>query len=211
MQRVRERLKTVVPLTLVLIFALVYMNTRSAAMTVLILLAVPFSCLGAFWLLWALGYNMSIGAWIGLIALMGVDAETGIFMLLYLDLAVSDRIRRGMLNSRAALRDAIVEGAAKRVRPKVMTVLTMLLGLAPVMWSTGTGADVMKRIAAPMIGGIVTSFLLELAVYPPAYELWMRWCHAGTTAHRGSTQCDSVASIIQKREPGFERSVKRHE
>jgi Cu(I)/Ag(I) efflux system membrane protein CusA/SilA len=174
MERVRERLKIVLPLTLFLIFLLLYLNTRSAAKTVLILLAVPFSAVGAVWLLYALGYNMSIGVWVGLIALMGVDAETGVFMLLYLDLAFEERRLAGHMRNLADLREAIVHGAVKRIRPKFMTVAVMFVGLAPIMWSVGAGADVMKRIAAPMVGGIFTSFLLELVVYPALYEVW-KW------------------------------------
>jgi Cu(I)/Ag(I) efflux system membrane protein CusA/SilA len=173
MLRVRDRLMTVVPLVLVLVFALLYANTKSAARSLLILLAVPFSCIGAFWFLWLLHYNLSVGVWVGLIALMGVDAETGMFMLLYIDLAVAEWRRRGAPGGKAGLRKAIVYGAVKRIRPKVMTVATMFLGLAPILVSTGAGADVMKRIAAPMVGGIFTSFLLELIVYPPLYELWL--------------------------------------
>jgi len=173
MQRVRERLMTVVPLTLLLIFTLLYLNTKSAARSMLVMLAVPFSCIGAFWFLWALGYNMSVGVWVGLIALMGVDAETGIFMLLYIDLSVQEWKRQGWLRGKAGLREAIVHGAVKRIRPKFMTVATMFMGLTPLLLSTGAGSDVMKRIAAPMIGGIFTSFLLELIVYPPLYEIWL--------------------------------------
>jgi Cu(I)/Ag(I) efflux system membrane protein CusA/SilA len=136
--------------------------------------AVPFSAIGAFWLLYWLGYNMSIGVWVGLIALLGVDAETGVFMLLYLDLAYDDAKRQGRLRSLKELQEAILHGAVKRIRPKFMTVATMFMGLVPIMWSVGTGADVMKRIAAPMIGGIFTSFILELMVYPVVYELW-KW------------------------------------
>jgi Cu(I)/Ag(I) efflux system membrane protein CusA/SilA len=174
MERVRERLKMVLPLTLFLIFLLLYLNTKSAAKTVIVLLAVPFSAIGAIWLLYFLGYNMSIGVWVGLIALMGVDAETGVFMLLYLDLAFNERRRAGEMRTLGDLREAIVHGAVKRIRPKFMTVATMFAGLTPIMWSQGTGADVMKRIAAPMIGGIFTSFILELAVYPAIYEVF-RW------------------------------------
>jgi len=174
MARVRERLKVVLPLTLFLIFLLLYLNTKSAGKTVLILLAVPFSAVGAVWLLHLLGYNMSIGVWVGLIALMGVDAETGVFMLLYLDLAFEERRLAGRMRSLGDLQEAIVHGAVKRIRPKFMTVATMFVGLAPIMWSTGAGADVMKRIAAPLIGGIFTSFLLELVVYPAIYEVW-KW------------------------------------
>jgi Cu(I)/Ag(I) efflux system membrane protein CusA/SilA len=174
MERVRERLKVVLPLTLFLIFILLYLNTKSTAKTMLIFLAVPFSAVGAIWLLYALGYNMSIGVWVGLIALMGVDAETGVFMLLYLDLAFEEWKGQGRMRSLADLREAITHGAVKRIRPKFMTVATMCVGLIPIMWSAGAGADVMKRIAAPMIGGIFTSFILELVVYPAIYEVW-KW------------------------------------
>jgi len=174
MQRVRERLGLVLPLTLFLIFLLLYLNTRSAIKTCIVLLAVPFSAIGAVWLLYVLGYNMSIGVWVGLIALLGVDAETGVFMLLYLDIAYEKAKKEGRLRSLKELRNAILDGAVKRLRPKFMTTATMFLGLVPIMWSMGAGADVMKRIAAPMIGGIFTSFLLELLVYPSIYEIW-KW------------------------------------
>jgi Cu(I)/Ag(I) efflux system membrane protein CusA/SilA len=174
MARVRERLKVVLPLTLFLIFLLLYLNTKSTAKTMIILLAVPFSAVGAIWLLHILSYNMSIGVWVGLIALMGVDAETGVFMLLYLDLAFNERRQAGQMRTESDLREAIVHGAVKRIRPKFMTVATMFVGLAPIMWSHGAGADVMKRIAAPMVGGIFTSFILELVVYPAIYEVW-KW------------------------------------
>jgi Cu(I)/Ag(I) efflux system membrane protein CusA/SilA len=174
LERVRKRLVVVLPATMFLIFLLLYLNTRSVVKTLLVLLAVPFSAIGAFWFLWLLGYNMSIAVWVGLIALLGVDAETGVFMLLYLDLAYVQARRAGRLNSLAELRQAIFAGAVKRIRPKFMTAATMLVGLAPIMWASGTGADVMKRIAAPMIGGIFTSFLLELVVYPAVYEVW-KW------------------------------------
>ncbi len=174
MQRVRQRLIIIVPVTLFLVVMLLYANTKSWAKTSIILFAVPFSAIGAFWLLYALGYNMSIGVWVGLIALLGVDAETGVFMLLYLDLAYDDAKREGRLRSLGDLQAAILHGAVKRIRPKFMTVATMFMGLVPIMWSVGTGADVMKRIAAPMIGGIFTSFILELMVYPVIYEIW-KW------------------------------------
>jgi Cu(I)/Ag(I) efflux system membrane protein CusA/SilA len=174
MQRVRERLKTVLPVTLFLVLMLLYLNTRSFAKTAIIVLAVPFSAIGAIWLLYMLGYNMSIGVWVGLIALLGVDAETGVFMLLYLDLAYDEAKREGRLRSLRDLQQAVLHGAVKRIRPKFMTVATMFMGLVPIMWSVGAGADVMKRIAAPMIGGIFTSFVLELVVYPAIYEIW-KW------------------------------------
>ena len=174
MERVKERLSVVLPLTLFLIFLLLYMNTKSFTKTMIVALAVPFSAIGAVWFLYLLGYNMSIAVWVGLIALLGVDAETGVFMLLYLDIAYEKAKKEGRLRSIDELREAIMEGAVKRLRPKFMTVATMAVGLIPIMWATGTGADVMKRIAAPMIGGIFTSFLLELLVYPAIYEIW-RW------------------------------------
>ena len=174
MARVRQRLTIVVPMTLFLVMMLLYLNTRSAVKTMLIMLAVPFSAVGAIWLLYLLGYNMSIGVWVGLIALMGVDAETAVFMLLYLDIAYEHAAKQGRLKSLRDLQEAILEGAVKRIRPKFMTVAAMFLGLVPIMWSVGTGADVMKRIAAPLIGGIFTSFLLELVVYPVIYEVW-KW------------------------------------
>jgi len=174
MARVRERLAYVIPLTLFLVFLLLYFNTRSLTKTAIVALAVPFSAIGAVWYLHLLGYNMSIAVWVGLIALMGVDAETGVFMLLYLDLAYAQARKEGKLRSRADLQEAIVSGAAKRLRPKVMTVATTFIGFFPIMWATGPGSDVWKRIAAPMVGGILTSFLLELVVYPAVYELW-KW------------------------------------
>jgi copper/silver efflux system protein len=153
---------------------LLYINTKSVAKTIIIFLAVPFSAVGAVWFLYLLGYNMSIAVWVGLIALMGVDAETGMFMLLYLDLAYQEARGKGLMRSWADLKEAILHGAVKRLRPKVMTVGVMFTGLVPIMWSVGSGADVMKRIAAPMIGGIFTSFILELAVYPAIYAIW-KW------------------------------------
>ena len=170
--RVRERLTVVVPLTLFAIFCLLYLNTRSATKSAIVLLAVPFSAVGAVWFVYLLGYNMSVAVWVGLIALLGVDAETGIFMLLYLDLAYERARREGSLSTLGDLRAAIRQGAARRLRPKLMTVATMFFGLVPILWSTGAGSDVMKRIAAPMIGGILTSFVLELVVYPALYEVW---------------------------------------
>lgn len=174
MQRVTERLKIVVPITLLLVVILLYLNTRSVGRTAIILMAVPFSAVGAIWLLYLLDYNMSIGVWVGLIALLGVDAETGVFMLLYLDLSYEEARREGRLTSLQGLQEAVMHGAVKRIRPKFMTVAVMFMGLLPIMWSTGAGADVMKRIAAPMLGGIFTSFILELVVYPVIFEMW-KW------------------------------------
>jgi Cu(I)/Ag(I) efflux system membrane protein CusA/SilA len=174
MLRVRERLKFVVPVTFFLIFILLFMNTKSAVKATIVMLAVPFSLIGAVWLLYILGYNVSIAVWVGMIALMGLDAETGVFMLLFLDLSYHDAVRAGKMRTKEDLREAIVHGAVKRIRPKMMTVAAAFMGLMPIMWSLGTGADMMKRVAAPMVGGLVTSFILELLVYPPIYELW-KW------------------------------------
>jgi Cu(I)/Ag(I) efflux system membrane protein CusA/SilA len=173
-QRAAQRLGSVVPVTLVVILLLLYANTRSFAKTAIVALAVPFSAIGAVWFLWALDYNLSVGVWVGLIALLGLDAETGVFMLLYLDLAYDDAKKAGKLTSGAELDQAIMIGAARRLRPKFMTFATDFIGLAPIMWAIGAGSDVMKRITAPVVGGLATSFLLELLVYPVIYRTW-RW------------------------------------
>jgi Cu(I)/Ag(I) efflux system membrane protein CusA/SilA len=174
MERVNKRLMLVLPITAFLILLLLYLNTRSAVKTLIVVLAVPFSAIGAIWFLYLLGYNMSIGVWVGLIALLGVDAETGVFMLLYLDLSYDQAKKEGRLRTIAELQEAIVHGAVKRIRPKFMTVATDFIGLVPILWATGTGSDVMKRIGAPLIGGVFTSFVLELLVYPAIYEVW-KW------------------------------------
>jgi Cu(I)/Ag(I) efflux system membrane protein CusA/SilA len=162
----------VIPLTLLIIIFIIYLNTRSAIKTAIVLLAVPFSLVGAFGILALLRYNLSVAVWVGIIALAGLDAETGVVMLLYLDLAYADWQKRGLMRHVADLRDAIYHGAVKRVRPKAMTACVIIAGLAPILWSHGTGADVMKRIATPMIGGVVTSTLMELLVYPAIFYLW---------------------------------------
>ncbi len=183
MNRVKERLKMILPLTLFLIFLLLYVNTQSAIKTGIILLAVPFSLIGAVWLLYFLDYQISIAVWVGMIALLGLDAETGVFMLLYLDIAYKEKVKEGKMQSENDLKDAILEGAVKRVRPKLMTVMATLMGLLPLMWSMGTGADMMKRIAAPMVGGLITSFLLELLLYPVIYFYWKRGIWQSTPDH----------------------------
>jgi Cu(I)/Ag(I) efflux system membrane protein CusA/SilA len=176
MERVKDRMGIVLPLTLFIVFMLIYINTKSYVKTFIILLAVPFSLVGAVWALHILGYNMSIGVWCGIIALLGVDAETGIFMLLYLDLAYNEAKNSGLMKTLDDLKAAIHTGAVKRVRPKLMTVMTMFVGLLPIMWAATSeaGADVMKRIAAPMVGGILTSFIMELLVYPAIFLLWKK-------------------------------------
>lgn len=170
--KTHERLKMVIPLTLFIIFVLIYLNTRSATKTMIVLLAVPFSLVGSFWFLYILNFNMSIAVWVGIIALAGLDAETGVVMLLYLDLAYDQWKREGRLNTLDDLRESIMHGAVKRIRPKIMTVSVILAGLIPIMFSHGTGADVMKRIAAPMVGGVITSTILELIIYPAIYMIW---------------------------------------
>jgi Cu(I)/Ag(I) efflux system membrane protein CusA/SilA len=193
MARVKERLGLVVPITIALVFFLIYLNTRSTGKTLIVMLAVPFSAVGAVWFLYLLDYNVSIAVWVGLIALLGLDAETGIFMLLYLDLAYEEWRSKGRMRGLADLKEAIHHGAVRRVRPKVMTVATTALGLVPILWSTGTGADVMKRIAAPMVGGLATSFAMELLVYPPIFLLWKWWTEvrhaeaAGASVPAGSS------------------------
>lgn len=172
MQHARQRLLLVVPVTLALILFLLYCSTRSVVKTLIVMLAVPFSAVGAIWCVYWLGYKTSIAVWVGVLALLGIDAETGVFMLLYLDLAYEKARQVQPRMTRVQLHEAIVEGAAKRLRPKFMTFATVTAGLIPILWSTGTGAEVIKRIAAPMVGGIVTSFVLELLVYPAVYAVW---------------------------------------
>ncbi|MCL4838286.1 MAG: efflux RND transporter permease subunit [Thermoanaerobaculia bacterium] len=172
MQRVRERLQVIVPVTLALVFVLLYANSGSPFKAWLIMVTVPFSAIGAIWLFHLLGYNVSIAAWVGMIALLGLDAEMAIFMLLFLDLSWEEYQKKGLLTSRAAVDEALLHGAVKRARPKMMTVASAFFGLLPILFATSAGADVMKRVAAPMIGGLVTSFLAELLLYPAAYKLW---------------------------------------
>ena len=172
MLRARERLLIVVPLTLLLIMLIIYLNTKSAIKTAIVMLAVPFSLVGAFWAIYLCHYNLSVAVWVGIIALAGLDAETGVVMLLYLDLAYAEWKQKGTFNNAGDLRDAIYHGAVKRVRPKAMTACVIVAGLTPILWSHGAGADVMKRIATPMVGGVITSTIMELAVYPAIYFLW---------------------------------------
>ncbi len=172
LERAKARLRIVIPITLLIVLLLLFLNTRSLVETAIVLAAVPFSLVGAVWLLYLLDYNMSVAVWVGLIALAGLDAETGVVMLLYLTLAHRRARERERLHTFDDLREAIVDGAARRIRPKLMTVLTMMIGLVPVLWSDGTGADVMKRIAAPIVGGLATSFVLELTVYPAIFAIW---------------------------------------
>jgi Cu(I)/Ag(I) efflux system membrane protein CusA/SilA len=176
MLRAKERLQLVIPVTLLIVIVLLYFNTQNLTKVAIVLLAVPFSLIGAFWILYLLGYNLSVAVWVGIIALAGIDAETGVVMLLYLDLAYERFKREGRMASLADLHAAVEEGAVQRLRPKMMAVMAILLGLFPIMWSTGTGADVMKRIAAPMVGGVISSFALQLLIYPVIFAIWKWHC-----------------------------------
>jgi Cu(I)/Ag(I) efflux system membrane protein CusA/SilA len=173
-QRMQKRLLFVIPLTLFIILMIIFLNTKSLTKTFIVFLAVPFSLVGALWFIYLLGYNMSLAVWVGIIALAGLDAETGVVMLLYLEQAYEKAKQSGVLNTVRDLRVAIDHGAVKRVRPKIMTACVIIAGLLPIMWSAGTGSDVMKRIAAPMVGGVVTSVIMELLAYPVIYYLWKR-------------------------------------
>jgi Cu(I)/Ag(I) efflux system membrane protein CusA/SilA len=186
MQRVRERLKIFVPLTVAIIFVLFYFTFRSVAETLMVMLGVPFALVGGVWYLVWLEYNMSIAVWVGLIALAGIAAETSAVMLAYLDGACAQRQAAGQLRTRQDLLDTVHAGAVERIRPMAMAGLANILGLLPVMWATGTGADVMKRIAAPMVGGVLSAMLLTLVVIPALYAIW-RW-HADIKRTVGAEQ-----------------------
>jgi Cu(I)/Ag(I) efflux system membrane protein CusA/SilA len=179
LERAEARLQIVVPATLLLIFVLLYLNFRRMTETLIVMLSLPFALVGGFWFVWWLGFNMSVAVAVGFIALAGVAAETGVVMLIYLDHALAERRRRceaeGRRLNRADLRAAIVEGAVERVRPKMMTVTAIMAGLLPILWSTGTGSEVMQRIAVPMIGGMVSSTFLTLLVIPALYALVKGW------------------------------------
>ena len=175
MVRAEQRLMIVIPMTLLIIFMIIYLNTRSVIETLIVLLSLPLSLVGAFWLLYLLDYNLSIAVWVGIIALAGLAAETGVVMLLYLDVAYNDAVREGRMRNKKDLVDAIYHGAVTRLRPKIMTASVIMAGLIPIMWSSGTGADVMKRIATPMVGGVVTSVVLVLGVYPVIYYILKGW------------------------------------
>ena len=172
MESARKRFTVIIPLTILIIFIILYASTKSIIKTSIVFLAVPFSLVGAFWFLWLLGYNMSVAVWVGVIALAGLDAETGVVMLLYLDLAHKLWDDNSRMQTLGDLKQAIHHGAVKRIRPKIMTIAVIIAGLLPIMWSHGAGADVMKRIAAPMVGGVVTSGMMELMVYPVIFYLW---------------------------------------
>jgi Cu(I)/Ag(I) efflux system membrane protein CusA/SilA len=174
MERMQKRMMVVIPLTLFIILFIIFLNTRSLVKTAIVFLAVPFSLVGAIWFIYILGYNMSLAVWVGMIALAGLDAETGVIMLLYLEKAFENSKKLGAMNTLTDLRNSIDQGAVQRVRPKIMTASVIIAGLLPIMWSAGTGSDVMKRIAAPMVGGVITSVIMELLAYPAIYYLWRK-------------------------------------
>ena len=185
MQRAKDRLMYVVPLTILIVFLLLYFNFRSITRALIVLLSVPFAVVGAIWALYLLEYNLSVAVWVGIIALVGVAAETGVIMLVYLDEVYDRRLREGKMTTRTDLYDAVMEGAVERVRPKMMTVVAITAGLLPIMWTTGSGADVMKRIAAPMIGGMVTSTILTLFIIPAIYLIWRGWALRASNPETG--------------------------
>lgn len=186
MQRVAAKLRLVIPVTLGLIFLLLYLNFRNTAESLIVMLSLPFALVGGIWFLWILGYNTSVAVWVGFIALAGVAAETGVVMLIYLDEAFQRRRKEGQMRDRSDVELVVREGAVQRLRPKMMTVSAIIAGLAPILWGHGTGADVMKRIAAPMVGGMVTSTVLTLVVIPAIYLLWRTRQLSGAGRHRKS-------------------------
>jgi len=185
LERANARLKVVVPITLLIIFGLLYFNFRSVTEAAIVMLSLPFALVGGVWLMWILGYNMSVAVAIGFIALAGVAAETGVIMLIYLDHAYRDSEARGTLTSLGDIDAAVEYGAVERVRPKMMTVVAIIAGLLPILWSQDVGADVLKRIAAPMVGGMVTSTILTLVVIPAIYSLWKERLLQQRAAERG--------------------------
>jgi Cu(I)/Ag(I) efflux system membrane protein CusA/SilA len=185
MQRVRQRLLLVVPLTLFIIIVMLYFNFHSAAETAIVLLSLPFAVTGSLWALYLLKYHFSAAVWVGIIALAGLAAETGVVMIVYLDEAFHRHQREGKMKDLHDLFEAITDGAVQRVRPKVMTVMCILMGLLPLMWAHGSGADVMRRIAAPMIGGVITSTILTLEIVPAIYSFW-RQRQIGRAAHQAT-------------------------
>ncbi|HEX7510721.1 MAG TPA: efflux RND transporter permease subunit, partial [Chitinivibrionales bacterium] len=198
MERMQKRMMVVIPLTLFIILFIIYLNTRSLVKTAIVFLAVPFSLVGAIWFIYILGYNMSLAVWVGMIALAGLDAETGVIMLLYLEKAFENAQKQGAMKTLAHLRSAIDQGAVQRVRPKIMTASVIIAGLLPIMWSSGTGSDVMKRIAAPMVGGVITSVIMELLAYPAIYYLWKKRTIGKNINRRDARPCVSTKNHFKK-------------
>lgn len=189
--RVKDRLTIVIPITLLIIFILLFMIFQRVGEAALILASLPFALIGGIWYLWFLDYNLSVAVIVGFIALAGVSAEFGVVMLVYINNALKYRREKGELNSRDDVKAAILEGAVQRVRPKAMTVAVIIAGLLPIMWSSGTGSDVMQRIAAPMIGGMITAPLLSLFVMPAVYLLWQ-----GRKPEKAARQVDDEAKLL---------------
>jgi len=186
MQSAHARMQLVIPAALTIIFLLLYFNFKSVGETLIVMLSLPFALVGGIWFVWALGYNWSVAVAIGFIALAGVAAETGVVMLIYLDQAWRQRLARGDRASVRQLYEAVIEGAVERVRPKMMTVTAIMAGLLPILWGDGTGASVMKRIAAPMVGGMISSTVLTLVVIPAVYSVWKEWLVRRTLTARAA-------------------------
>jgi len=172
MERASKRLKIVIPITLVIIFLLLFFNFKNFAESAIVMASLPFALVGGIWFMYFLGYNFSVAVGVGFIALAGLAAETGVVMLVYLDNVYDDRIKSGTMRSLSDLYETVVVGAVDRVRPKLMTVTTTMVGLVPILWGTEAGSQTMKRIAAPMVGGMVSSTVLTLVVIPAIYYLW---------------------------------------
>jgi len=208
MQRAQQKMLVVIPATLAIIFLLLYANFRSVGETLIVMLSLPFALVGGIWFIWALGYNWSVAVAIGFIALAGVAAETGVVMLIYLDQAWHERRTRAVRLSVSDLREAIMEGAVERVRPKIMTVTAIMAGLLPILWGDGTGASVMKRIAAPMVGGMISSTVLTLVVIPAVYSVWKeRGLLAGAGLYRQSAAPEPSRVVST---PPMSRDIERH-
>jgi Cu(I)/Ag(I) efflux system membrane protein CusA/SilA len=175
MQEMQERMKFLIPLTLVIVVVLLYLNFGNMTQSLIVLCSVPFALVGSVWLLAALDYNLSTAVWVGIIALVGLATQTGVVMMVYCDTAYHRFKREGRIHGLDDIIEATLEGSVQRVRPKIMTVATMMISLVPLLWSQGAGADVMKRVAAPMIGGLVTSAFLTLEIIPVVYAYWRHW------------------------------------
>ena len=203
LEQVSKRMRIVVPLTLCLVFLLLYLNFQNVVEAAIVMLSLPFALIGSIWLLFALHYNLSTATWVGVIALLGLAAETGIVMIVYLDTSFHHAVAEGRMRTKQELFHAVMDGAVQRVRPKLMTVATMMLGLVPLLWSQGSGADVMKRIAAPMIGGLATSAFLTLEIIPVIYTYWRRWqLRKVFAAVEGQTpQSEGSADLVARSTP----------
>jgi copper/silver efflux system protein len=214
MLRVKERLKVVIPITLALIFVLLYMNFKSIPETLIILLSIPFAMTGSVWFLWMMDYNLSIAVWVGIIALSGLAAQTGTVMIIYLDEAFHAYQKAGKMNNQHDLFEAITYGAVQRVRPKLMTVCMITFGLVPALWAHGAGAEAIQRIAAPMIGGLVTSTILTLEIVPAIYSLWrgrqVQWVKGPKPKKKTWDELSEIFVEIEKKEHEVEMTKIQH-